>query len=182
MNVKLARIIGVIAIVGGVLCAIIGVAAYTFTSIELKNQHITVASVTPEDPGALAGDDVNGPFSALAEVNAIAHHTAASTGGKTYGELGSVATSDGATYNREVAVGASTDGQAHAKGDPLSADDAKTYASRNLAMNSSFLRASLYTSVLAFGVSALVAGIGVALILLGLAIVVISSRLVKAEE
>lgn len=43
-------------------------------------------------------------------------------------------------------------------------------------MNGSFLRASLFTSVVAFGVSALVIGLGVILVLQGLAF----NRLAKA--
>lgn len=41
---------------------------------------------------------------------------------------------------------------------------------RDVAMNASFLRASLFTSVLAFGVSAMAAAIGILFILIGLGI------------
>lgn len=43
-------------------------------------------------------------------------------------------------------------------------------AQRDTMMNASFLRASLFTSVLAFGVSAMVIGLGVLLVLIGLVI------------
>ncbi len=59
----------------------------------------------------------------------------------------------------------------------LEATGGKTYAEldredplRNVAMNGSFLRASLFTSVVAFGVSVLVMGVGVMFILAGWAI------------
>lgn len=59
----------------------------------------------------------------------------------------------------------------------LKATGGKTYAElgkedplRVVAMNGSFLRASLFTSVVSFGVSALAAGVGVVAVLLGLAI------------
>jgi hypothetical protein len=59
----------------------------------------------------------------------------------------------------------------------LDATDGKTYAEldkedplRAVAMNGSFLRASLFTSVVAFGVSALVMGIGVVFGLIGFAL------------
>lgn len=59
----------------------------------------------------------------------------------------------------------------------LSASDGKTYAEldkddprREIVMNGSFLRASLFTSVVAFGVSALVISIGVVFGLIGLAL------------
>ncbi len=57
----------------------------------------------------------------------------------------------------------------------LNATDGKTYAEldredplRNTAMNASFLQASLFTSVLAFGVAAMAAGMGVIFVLIGL--------------
>ncbi len=60
----------------------------------------------------------------------------------------------------------------------------KTYAqlpqddpSRDTVMTASFLRASLFTSVVAFGTAALVAGLGLLFILLGLAMLGILKRL-----
>ena len=60
----------------------------------------------------------------------------------------------------------------------------KTYAelpqddpARDTVMTASFLRASLFTSVVAFGVAALVAGLGLLFILLGLALLGILRRL-----
>ena len=62
--------------------------------------------------------------------------------------------------------------------------DGKTYAEleqddprRETVMTASFLRASLFTSVVAFGVAALVMGLGVLFILLGLALLGILKRL-----
>ena len=59
----------------------------------------------------------------------------------------------------------------------LDATGGKTYAEldredplRAVAMNGSFLRASLFTSVVSFGVSALAAGVGVMFVLVGVAI------------
>jgi hypothetical protein len=49
---------------------------------------------------------------------------------------------------------------------------------RDTAMTGSFLRASLYTSVVAFGIAAMAMGIGVVLILIGWALWKISDRLV----
>jgi hypothetical protein len=70
----------------------------------------------------------------------------------------------------------------------LEAGGGKTYAQlpqddpkRQTVMTASFLRASLYTSVVAFGVAALVAGLGVMFILLGLALIGILRRLPLAE-
>lgn len=59
----------------------------------------------------------------------------------------------------------------------LDATGGKTYAElgrddplRQTAMTASFLRASLYTSVVAFGVSAMAVGLGIALLLVGWAL------------
>jgi hypothetical protein len=56
---------------------------------------------------------------------------------------------------------ASTDGMTYAE---LDREDPR----RDLAMNSSFLQASLFTSILAFGVSAMAIGMGVIFVLIGL--------------
>lgn len=64
----------------------------------------------------------------------------------------------------------STDGQTYAeldREDPL----------RNVAMNASFLQASLFTSVLAFGVAAMAMGMGVLFILIGFGIRDVSHHL-----
>ena len=55
----------------------------------------------------------------------------------------------------------STDGMTYAE---LERDDPR----RDLAMNSSFLQASLFTSILAYGVAAMAAGMGVLFVLIGL--------------
>ncbi|MDX5399526.1 MAG: aromatic ring-opening dioxygenase LigA, partial [Actinomycetes bacterium] len=60
----------------------------------------------------------------------------------------------------------------------LEATGGKTYAEldredplRDTAMNASFLRASLFTSVVAFGVALMAVGVGLALILIGMALI-----------
>src|SRR5205823_11151582 len=65
----------------------------------------------------------------------------------------------------------------------LEAGGGKTYAelpqddpARQTVMTASFLRASLFTSVVAFGVAALVVGLGVLFILLGLALLGLLGR------
>jgi hypothetical protein len=52
---------------------------------------------------------------------------------------------------------------------------------RDTAMNSSFLQASLFTSILAFGVAAMAAGMGVIFILIGLGIRDVAERTVPAR-
>jgi hypothetical protein len=65
----------------------------------------------------------------------------------------------------------------------LEAGGGKTYAeldrddpARDTVMNASFLRASLFTSVVAFGVSALLVGLGLVIILIGVGILALDRR------
>jgi hypothetical protein len=69
----------------------------------------------------------------------------------------------------------------------LESTDGFTYAQldredprRTVAMNSSFLQASLFTSVLAFGVSAMAMGMGVLFVLIGLGIRDVEKQVVHA--
>jgi hypothetical protein len=114
----------------GALMIIAGGVTWFMVQDQLSQARITVA----EDADMLAGDDVNGPFSAYAQAQVIDRHALEATGGRTYAEL-----------DRE---------------DPL----------RETAMSASFLRASLFTSVVAFGVAAMAVGLGLALILVALAL------------
>jgi polyisoprenoid-binding protein YceI len=67
----------------------------------------------------------------------------------------------------------------------LEATGGQTYAQlgrddplRDTAMTASFLRASLFTSVVAFGIAAMAAGLGIVLILIGWALLRMNDRLV----
>jgi hypothetical protein len=97
---------------------------------QLAAENITVS----DDADMLAGEKVDGPFSAYAQAQVINEHALEATSGKTYAELG-----------RE---------------DPT----------RQTAMQASFLRASLFTSVVAFGVAAMAVVLGITLILIALAL------------
>jgi Na+/alanine symporter len=70
----------------------------------------------------------------------------------------------------------------------LEATGGKTYAElaqddplRQVATTASFLRASLFTSVLAFGVSAMAGGLGITLIVIGVALGLVSSEPQEGE-
>ena len=117
------------AIVVGVAMAIAGVITWIVVSNTLSDQKITVS----DDADCLAGDDVNGPFSAYCQANVIDKHTTAITGGLTYAELD--------------------------QDDP----------NRATAMDSAFLQASLFTSVVAFGVAFMAFALGIVLTLFGFA-------------
>jgi len=162
----------VIILVIGVLVAGTGIAVYAVTGSRLQAQH---ANVNPDAPSH-AGQQITDPFTALAQIDGIQKHVDEATGGKTFGELPQIPTSDGKTYNKDVTAATSTDGKTHMKGDPLSAADAKTYSARNTAQTASFLQASLFLSVLAFGVSAFIIGVGVIIALIGATLLVILRR------
>lgn len=67
-----------------------------------------------------------------------------------------------------------TEGQTYAE---LDREDPR----RATAMNSSFLQASLFTSILAFGVSAMAIGIGVLFLLIGLGIRDVSGHMMASD-
>jgi ABC-type sugar transport system permease subunit len=118
------------AVVVGILMAIAGVVTWVVVTSTLSEQKITVS----DDANCLAGDDVNGPFSAFCQARVIDKHTKAITGGLTYAEL-----------DQE---------------DP----------NRATAMDSAFLQASLFTSVVAFGVALMAFVLGIVLALIGFAL------------
>ncbi|WP_127126632.1 aromatic ring-opening dioxygenase LigA [Georgenia sp. SYP-B2076] len=138
-----AKITGIIAIIAGIVFIVAGGVTWGMISSQLSDQKITVS----EDSPMLPGDTVDGPFSAYAQAGIINTHALKATEGKTYAELG-------------AAVNAAKE-----SGDTAAAEELQTQ--RNTVMNASFLRASLFTSVVAYGVAALVMGLGVVLILVG---------------
>jgi uncharacterized membrane protein YciS (DUF1049 family) len=127
----------ILSVVIGSLLIIGGMATWILVSTTLADQKITVS----DDASCLAGDEVNGPFSAYCEAMVIDKHALAATGGLRYAELGR--------------------------------DDPK----RETAMTASFLQASLFTSVVAFGVAAMAIAIGVLFILIGLGIRDVARRI-----
>lgn len=122
----LSTVIGVI----GAIMIVAGGVTYYVVHVQLADEKITVSS----DADFLAGDDVDGPFSAYAQAEVIKKHSLEATGGKTYAELG--------------------------QDDPV----------RTTAMQASFLRASLFTSVVAFGVAVMAIGIGIVFVLIAWAL------------
>ena len=124
------KVAAITATAVGIVMAVAGVVTWVVVGNTLSDQKISVS----QDADCLAGDDVNGPFSAYCQAMVINKHTLAITGGKTYAELD--------------------------KADP----------NRATAMDSAFLQASLFTSVVAFGVALMAIAVGVVLTLIGLAI------------
>ena len=117
---------------------------------QLQAEKITVPGDSQFMGGALAGKPVAGPFTAYAQADAINMHAMKASDGKTYAELGALAT------------------EAKEAGDTAKAEEYQ--AQRNTVMNGSFLRASLFSSVIAYGVAALVIGLGLIVGLIGWAL------------
>jgi hypothetical protein len=131
------RTASTLSIVIGSLLIIGGVATWVVVSNTLADQKITVS----DDASCLAGDEVDGPFSAYCQAMVIDKHALEATGGLRYAELG-----------RE---------------DPK----------RQTAMTASFLQASLFTSVVAFGVAAMAVAVGVLFFLMGLGMRDVANRI-----
>ena len=127
---RTSRVLSVIIGLIGVVMIVAGVITWIVVTDQLSAENITVS----DDADMLAGDEVNGPFSAYAQAQVINEHALEATGGKTYAELG--------------------------QDDPI----------RTTAMQASFLRASLFTSVVAYGVAFMAVGLGFTLILIAWAV------------
>jgi hypothetical protein len=78
------KVASLAAIIVGALMMIAGAVTWVVVSNTLSEQRIVVS----DDAPCLAGDDVNGPFSAFCQAEIINTHTLDATGGKTYAELG----------------------------------------------------------------------------------------------
>ncbi|MFT4294132.1 MAG: aromatic ring-opening dioxygenase LigA [Micropruina sp.] len=141
-----ARFIAILSIIFGLIAIGGGVATWATVTSQLAAENITVPKDSPLVPGAKVQD----PISAYAQAEIINHHALAMSGGKTYAELGTMIT------------------EAKNAGDTAKADELT--ATRTTLMNASFLRASLFTSVLAYGVSLLVVGLGLMFLLTGWAL------------
>jgi hypothetical protein len=71
------------SVILGIVLVVAGAATWYLVSDTLANQNITVS----DDADCLAGDEVDGPFSAYCQARVIEKHTLEATGGLTYAEL-----------------------------------------------------------------------------------------------
>ncbi len=129
----------------GAVMLVAGIVAYGTVGSQLKSQHLVV----PGDAPSNAGKAVSGPFTAWSMQEVIGIHADHATDGLSYADLGTVVDEMKEQYGED------SDEAAEAQG------------MRNTQMNASFLRASLFTSILAFGVSLLVIGTGLGIFLTG---------------
>ncbi len=176
------RVAGLISLIAAAVLLIAGIGTWVMISSNLVSQNITVAKDSPMLPGAV----VDGPFPAYAQAQIIEHHALAATDGKSYADLGAEQAKVKAAAK---AVGIDLDAkdpaviaanQANAQYAQFKADLDKWTGLRTQAMNASFLRASLFTSVVAYGVAALVMGLGVLFGLVGWALLWLGGRVSPA--
>lgn len=130
------------SIVIGALLVVGGITTWVVVSTTLGDQKIVVA----DDADCLAGDSVDGPFSAYCQAKVIEKHALNATGGLYYSEL--------------------------AQDDPL----------RAVAANAAYLQASLFTSVVAFGVAGLAILIGVLFALIGMGMRDVDDNIVEPSN
>lgn len=140
---KSARIAGLVSFIAGVVMLVSGAFAWGITSTQLASENITVAADAP----AFAGSKVTGPLTAFYQAEAVKQHTRAASNGLTYAELGAKVQ------------------EAKDAGDTATAE--KLQQTHAMVETGNFVRASLFTSVMAFGVSALVMGAGLLFSFLG---------------
>lgn len=137
----------------GILFALTGAVVWGVVTSQLAAERITV----PDDAAFMQGATVADPLSALAQADIINHHAMEGSEGRTYAELGTLAR------------------EARAAGDTELADELT--AQRTSVMNASFLRASLFTSVLSYGVCLFAIGVGLTLLVLGWALMSLAKSL-----
>ncbi|MDO5504366.1 MAG: aromatic ring-opening dioxygenase LigA [Actinomycetia bacterium] len=156
MNLKPLKTAGLVSLIMGILFAVTGAVTWGVITAQLSDERIT----TPKD-AFLPGAPVNNPIAALAQADIINKHALAGSNGMTYAELGAAAN------------------QARDAGDAAKAEELTKQ--RTSVMNGSFLRASLFTSVLAYGVSLFAIGIGLTLIILGWALNKVGASTIRRD-
>jgi len=166
------KLIGILTILAGILMIVAGGVTWGLVTSQLKAEDITVSEVTPEAPGRLAGKPVAGPFTAYAQANAINHHALTASDDKTYAQIGE----ESQALKAQLAKDGATESEIAKDSDVLA-----LAATRTTVMNGSFLRASLFASVIAYGVAALVIGLGVLFALLGFALRMVSTTTVATS-
>ncbi|MBN9326162.1 aromatic ring-opening dioxygenase LigA [Cellulomonas sp. 73-145] len=149
-----ARVLGLIVLIFGAIFIVAGGVTWGAVSANLADEKITVAP----DASAFGGQDVNSPWTAFSQAMIIRHHALTASNDKTYAELGAMISAKQADLK---AAGKSADEIAK------DADVVKLQGQRTTVMNGSFLRASLFTSVIAFGVALFAVGVGAVFALIG---------------
>lgn len=162
MSSKPAKIIGILSIVAGLVMIVAGIVTWNVVTSQLKDERITVPADADKVMGmTVAGKKVEGPFTAFGQAEIIKKHALNSSEGKTYAEIG--ADQSKARAELEKATTEADKAAAQATLD-------KATQARTTVMNAAFLRSSLFSSVITYGVAALVVGLGLMFALLGWAL------------
>lgn len=135
------RRVGGLTVAAGALLAVAGSGAWLAVTQQLRAEKITVPGNAP----ILAGKTVQDPATAFVEAVVIKGNAERGAGGRTFADISEAL--------RHVEKGSEEEGKLRGQSTALA-----TAAS---------LRTSLMTSVLAYGVSALVAGLGAFFVLVG---------------
>jgi len=154
---RVTRVLGILTMLAGAVFLVAGGVTWGAVSSNLKAENITVSP----DASHFGGQLVDTPWEAFSQADIIKHHALGATEGKTYAEVSGEAKALGEKLAAEGLT------PAEMAADP---DYAKVNGQKATVMNGSFLRASLFTSVVAFGVAALVMGLGVVTGIIGYAI------------
>ena len=158
MNLKPLKTAGLVSIIMGALFTLTGAVTWGVITSQLAAENITV----PNDAAFMQGAKVQDPLSALAQADIINKHALKGSNGMTYAELGAEAT------------------KAKAAGDTAKAEELTKQ--RTTVMNGSFLRASLFTSVLSYGVALFAVGVGLTLLVVGGALHRVGGQVVPVRE
>lgn len=162
MSSKPAKFIGILSIVAGLVMVIAGIVTWNIVTAQLKDERIVVPADAAKVMGInVAGKNVEGPFTAFGQAETIKKHALAGAEGKTYAELGA----DQAKARADLKA-ATTEAEKEAAQTALD----KATQQRNTSMNGAFLRSSLFSSVITYGVAALVVGLGLMFGLIGWAL------------
>ncbi len=151
------RVLGVLAVVTGAVLVIAGAVTWGAVASNLGAEKITVST----DAAHFGGTAVNSPWTAWYQADAIKHHALKASNGLTYAELGTAITAKQADLK----------GQGMSDADVAKSPDVVTLqGQRTTVMNASFLRASLFTSVVSFGVAFFAFGMGIITLIVGWAL------------
>jgi len=201
-SISLVRILGLVIGAIGVLMMVLGVVIYSIASAELGGQRISVAALDAGNPGPHAGQTVRGPITALAQIKAISHHmgeaSQTATGGVKDPDTGAVTGGDAeVTYGTAPTLSLDAQGNCLTTTklwtDPAGAGTIQCTAGqapdvtgginpaalaglRSTLTTGSFLISSLFVSVLAFGVSALIVGLGIVFLLASVGLLTVNRR------
>lgn len=155
------RVLGILTVIAGAIFVIAGAVTWGAVSANLAAEKITVSP----DAAHFGNQAVNSPWTAWYQADAIKHHSLKASNNLTYAELGAAIT---AKQNDLKSQGMSAEDIAK------NTDVVTLQGQRSTVMTGSFLRSSLFTSVIAFGVALFAFGVGVVALLVGWALVRVS--------